>query len=739
MSSTIPPSRPTRPLLGALLAGLFAVAPLFAQSAARTAEALAQRVEIRRTTWGVPHIKADDLAAAAFALAYVQLEDYGARVALGLLRGRGEMGRWFGRDSMASDFAARPVHAIAVAKYATLDADTRAIYEGFAAGVNRYIERHPDEFPAGFRPQFTGYDVAARDVQVANASAANRLLARLDPMRARTGRAAAEPPEPDAASTLAETLDAHTAGVDPIEEGSNAWAFAPSRTRSGRAILVRNPHLAWDAGYYEAHVHVPGVLEFYGDFRIGGPFTVIGGFNRHLGWATTNNAPDNDEFYALDVDPERADHYLFDGTSVPLERVLVTVPFRNGPGISTETRETWRTPLGPVVHRDGGKIYVLRTAGDGDHRAGQQFLRMMQATSLEEWKAAMRLRARTTSSFTYADRAGNVFYVWNGLNPVLPHPSGGDSVATPARRTDEVFTHLIPWDSLPQLLNPKGGYVRNENDAPYHTNLHAILDRARYPANMPEPSLRLRSQLSLELIHDTRRRTLEEVMALKNSYRMLLADRVKPDLLAAVRGTALTDAQRAAADLLARWDNTAAPESRGAVLFATWWQRYVEGRTADSMFAAPWDIRDPVRTPRGLRDPARAIEAFAWAVDETARRHGAVDVAWGDVHRVRVGGFDEPVGGCSGAMGCFRVLNFRTEPDGKRAVTGGDGWVIGVEFTDVPRAYSVLAYGQSNKPGHPHNGDQGRMFARGEYKRVAFTEADIEAQVIRRYRPGLEP
>jgi hypothetical protein len=105
---------------------------------------------------------------------------------------------------------------------------------------------------------------AARDVRVASPAAANRLLAALDPSRARGagGRGGAAAPPPD------------EAGIDPIEEGSNAWAFAPGRTRSGRAILVRNPHLAWDAGYYEAHLIVPGVLEFYGDFRIGGPFTV---------------------------------------------------------------------------------------------------------------------------------------------------------------------------------------------------------------------------------------------------------------------------------------------------------------------------------------------------------------------------------------------------------------------------------------------------------------------------------
>jgi acyl-homoserine-lactone acylase len=685
---------------------------------------LAQRVEIRRTAYGVPHIKADDLEAAAYALAWVQLEDHGPRVAMGLLRARGEMGKWFGRDSMESDFRAQRSYAIAVAKYPALGQDTRDVYEGFAAGANRYIELHPDKFPAGFAPRFTGYDVAARDVTTANPGSARRFLATLEPPQ-RRGAAVRANSAPDTA--------------DAIEEGSNAWAFAPSRTKSGRAILMRNPHLAWTAGYYEGHITVPGVLDYYGDFRIGGPFGVIGGFNRHLGWATTNNAPDLDEIYALDVDTTHADHYQFEGTSVPLQRELVTVTYRNGPGYSTETREFWRTPLGPVIHRANGKVYVHRVAEEGDNRGGEQFLRMMRATSLAEFKDAMRMRARVTSNFTYADRAGNIFYVWNGSTPAFPHPSGGDSTAVPARRTAEVWTRYVPWDSLPQVLNPPGGYVHNENDPPYHANLNAVLDRSRYPANFPEPLLRLRSQMSLALIHNRSKLSLEEVMKLKNSYRMLLADRVKDDLITAVRASSPAHNIATAAEVLARWDNTAGHTSRGAVLFATWWQKYIEGQTADSMYAQPWSAAEPASTPRGLKDPSRAVTAFAWAVEETARRYGAADVAWGDVHRVRFGTTDEPVGGCGGALGCFRVLNFRTDPDGKRSVIGGDGWVIGVEFTDTPRAFSVLAYGQSALQDSPHYGDQAAMFARGEFKRVAFTERDIEAQTIRRYRPGLDP
>jgi acyl-homoserine-lactone acylase len=109
------------------------------------------------------------------------------------------------------------------------------------------------------------------------------------------------------------------------------------------------------------------------------------------------------------------------------------------------------------------------------------------------------------------------------------------------------------------------------------------------------------------------------------------------------------------------------------------------------------------------------------------------------VHRVRVGGKDVPVGGCPGDLGCFRVLQFQDEPDGKRAARGGDGWVLAVEFGLVPRAYSVLAYGESRLPGSPYNGDQGELFARGEMKPVLFATKDVNAGVIRRYRPGASP
>lgn len=762
------PRRTRRNVLGtALLLAAAATAPLVGPGTPGAPAAdrqegpdpgeLARKVVIRRTGYGVPHIRAENLRAMGFGLAWTMIEDYGERVPRELLEDRGTLSRHFGPDSLdEGDFRNRRAWRRALDTYSRLSADTRAVLEGFAAGVNRYVRTHPGEFPPWMPADFSGYDVHARSIGMPDAGSVARFLERLRARRdSSPPRAAASLPKASRRPASDRTTPRNRRrGYGPDEAsrpGSNAWALAPGRTTSGDAILLRNPHLSWDAGYYEAHVTVPGEVNFYGDFRIGGPFGIIGGFNDHLGWATTNNYPDLDQIYALRVDPERPDHVLLDGESVPLDREAVTVEFRNGPGLASETRTYLTTPLGPVVHRAGGRVYVTRSARDGRFRRGEQFLRMMQADSLEAWKRAMRIRGRTKSNFTYADDRGNIYYVWNARMPRLPHVSGGDSAAVAVESTDRVWTRLVPYDSLPQLRNPEGGYLHNENDPFHYTNLEDVFDPAEFPPHYPDPSLGLRSQHSLELIAGDDRLSLEDVVDLKHSARMLLADRMKPDLLEALRAAAPSGDVERGLGVLEEWDNRAGRKSRGAVLFEAWWDLYLA--TADSaeetpasagfeaeprdLFAEPWSPDRPTRTPRGLGDPDRAVQAFRSAVDSVRTRWDRLDVEWGHVHRVRRGGVDEPVSGCSGSLGCFRVLWYDRADDGRLVADGGDGWVFAVRFSDPPRAYSVLAYGQSSRPDSQHFDDQARMFAEGRMKPVAFTEEQIREGLVRSYRPGL--
>jgi acyl-homoserine-lactone acylase len=735
---------------------------------------LPERVEIRRTSYGVPHILAEDLEAAFYGLAWAHLEDHGERVVRGLVRARGDLARYEGREALDDAFAWRRTWNHAAATYELLEPDTRAMFEGYAAAVNRYIRLHPEEFPAWATPDFTGVDVAARWAEEEVQPAVRRFLAALE----RRDRAESD-------------------SLGGAEDGSNAWALAPSRTTTGNAILLRNPHLNWRAGYYEAHLRVPGVIDFYGDFRVGYPLYFNGGFNANLGWATTNNGPDIEEIYSLAADPSRPDMYRLDGKFHALERETLTVEYVDEEGaLASESRDFFSTSIGPVIHRTDTLVYVVKSAEQGQYRYAEQFLKMMQASDLEEWKQAMRIRAQVVSNFTYADRDGNIFYVWNATIPRRPGPSGHDTLAVEAVASADVWNELIPWDSLPQLRNPAGGYTHNENDPFHFTNLNEIFDPADWPAYFPEPRMRLRSQLGASLIDGDDRLSLEEVVARKHDMRMLMAERVKADLLAAVRDAdreALDEAARqgardaveqianraaageaagevaadaagdsarspvpvtvtpaeiaAAADLLAAWDNTTASDSRGGVLFKVWYYRYFDLAVAEederpfddrfnALFAEPWSADRPTSTPRGLADPEAAALAFAGAVAETKGLFGAWDVTWGEVHRYRLGDLDVPANGCSGTLGCFRVTYYEEADDGKQVAYSGDGWVLAVEFGETPRAWSVLAYGQSSREGSPHLTDQLQMFARGELKPVAWTEEEIAADLVRAYRPG---
>ncbi len=112
--------------------------------------------------------------------------------------------------------------------------------------------------------------------------------------------------------------------------------------------------------------------------------------------------------------------------------------------------------------------------------------------------------------------------------------------------------------------------MHNENDSPHFANVREPVNVVNAYPNIEPPMLRLRSQHAIQLIDTNRKLSLEDVVRLKHSYRMLLADRVKADLVTAVKATGPTGDVAGALALLQRWDNTAAPDSRGATLFEVW-------------------------------------------------------------------------------------------------------------------------------------------------------------------------
>ena len=703
-----------------------AIAVLAVGPSLQGARSLADRVEIRRDTFGVPHILADDEEAGGFGFGYAMAEDHAVELGRRYLQARGEGARHFGAVELESDFAMRRFDNRGAARRA-LDDDTggrfRRWLEGFAGGINAYVSEHRDALPS-WMPV----------VEPSDPLAYGRMFAVL---------AASRPP-----GRLLQKYGAAVPALTstPIDEaGSNAFALAGKKTTSGYPILLGNPHLGWSALYWEAHVTVPDRINFYGSTLVGIP-VLRAGFNDRLGYVQTNNAPDLEDIYALPLVAGQSGTFVHRGREHVIERRIVSAEMRQADGsFVTQQREYEETSLGPVVHRSADHVFVLRSVNLEWWRQYEGFFELLRARSLGDFRRTLGRRLAVTSNYTYADVDGNIVYAWNARLPRRGDDDVDYTVDVPGDTERLFWKGIHRARDLPWLVNPRGGYVQNANNPPWWTSLRDAIDPTDYPPYIERGQLSLRAQLVLDALDARRTFSPDHVRELKFTTRMLAAERLLPELLEMGQAvTAPSEALRSGLDTLTAWDRRVSATSRGAVLF----ERFMDIHEAEQQerFSVPWDPQQPMSTPRGLANPSAALAALEQAVSQVRQQHGSERVAWGEVHRFRFGDVDLPADGASGRHGVFRVVTFQDSGGGTR-VAGhiapgqplagfGDAWILMVHFTKPVTAWSVLAYGQTTNLDSPHSRDQIRLFADHQLRPVWFSEEAIAAHLERRYRPA---
>src|SRR5262249_56846028 len=104
-------------------------------------------------------------------------------------------------------------------------------------------------------------------------------------------------------------------------------------------------------------------------------------------------------------------------------------------------------------------------------------------------------------------------------------------------------------------------------------------------------------------------------------------------------------------------------------------------RRAHPVFAVDWNERYPASTPYGIGDEQAALESLAEAAKQTKEKYGALEVAWGDLHRLRRGSLDVPIGGLTDDYGAFRVIGYGPDKDGKYVAAGRRNLCFAVAYT----------------------------------------------------------
>jgi len=662
--------------------------------------------EILWDSFGVPHIYAKTEAGGFYGFGYAQAQAHGDILLHMLGEARARAAEYWGDKFAKQDrwLIANDVPERSAQWYAKQTPQMRADLDAFAAGINAYAKANPDKLAPEVRQvlPIRGVDIMAH---------AHRLMNYVY-----------------IASDQRVLVDAATNNAG----GSNAWAVAPSRSASGNAMLLANPHLPWAPSiltYFEAQITAPG-LSLYGATQVGLPVLRFG-FNNNLGFTNTVNTIQGYTSYKLTL---AEGGYVFDGKTMPFTTAQKSFKVRQADGsLKVETFTQRYAVQGPVFDLPGGKDTIaLKVAGLDRPGVLQQYLDMGKAQDWLHFEKALKTLQVPMFNIVYADRAGHILYLDNGILPV--HAKGGsyaDWVKPVAGDTSAtLWKDVHTYADMPKVLDPATGFVQNANDPPWLATFPRALDPKQWPSYVSTIGpMSQRAQISIKLLNETPKLSFDDFVARKLTTRSLMADRLLPDLLAAAKDSTDPDVQAAVA-VLSGWDHQDNADSRGALLFETWALLFSPGNfTSQANYAVKWSLDDPIETPRGLKDPAAAVAMLKQAVTKTKQLYGAIDRPFGDVSRFHLGSVNLPGNGGFGNTGVFRTITWGAMKDGERTPQHGETWVSMIEFSTPMKAVGMMSYGNSSQPGSPHNADQLKFLNNKTFRTLWIERKDVEAHL----------
>jgi acyl-homoserine-lactone acylase len=696
-------------LAALVLVGLLAVIahdrlnePAAPARAALIAQAAHYHARIQRDHFGVPHISGPTDPDVAFGLAFAHCEDDFATIQDAALIARGQLASVQGAKAAVTDYLVRllKVRETVTSQYDTvLPADARAVLQAYADGVNFYAAQHPEKVERGLLPM-TGQDVAAGFVF------RTPFFYGIDHV---IGKIMAPVPK---ASQVALSIT----GSLPI--GSNGIAVAAAKSADGATRLLVNSHQPYTGfvAWYEAVLDSGQGWHVAGGFFPGSPF-MLHGHNAHLGWANTVNAPNLTTVYRLDVNPANPGQYRLDGQWKNFEKGDAAIRVKIwGPLIWTVHRPLLWSVQGPVFQTDHG-TFAVRYAGMGEARQSLQYYRLNKAANRDEWLAAMRLQALPSINYIYADEKGNIGYVYNGEFPV--RALGRDwTEVQPGDRSDLIWQGYLPFDRVPQIWNPKSGYVFNSNNTPFQaTGVEDALKPEDFsPAMGIQTDMTNRAYRAQETFGADAAITAEAFRRYK--FDLTYSDRsdFARKIAEVVKVDPGSDHDLSAAQaLLKGWDRRTNVGSRAAALAVL---MGAEAAHSDSHPDVP------------------PIDALRRAMTTLKTHFGRIDPEWGQVNRIRRGKLDLPI---DGGPDIYRAVYGVAQTDGTLSASAGDTFIMFVTWDKqgTLSSDSINQFGSATLDSQsPHYSDQTPLFVAMKTKPVLFTQSQLAGNTEADYRPG---
>lgn len=645
---------------------------------------LAKPLEVLRDRYGIPHIFAESLEDASYALGYAHAQDRLWQMEINRRIAAGRLSEVVGAGGLETDRFLRTlgVRRAAEANLKTLDAETRKLLEAYAAGVNAYLAADPMLPPefllTGTRPEpwspadsIAWIKMMAWDLGGNWRSELLRLrLARTLPTERIQQFVSPYPGEsPPALPDLKEfysTLERDAVRIarapsGPLPElleskegnGSNNWVLAGSRTQSGKPLLANDPHLGLTAPpvWYFAQLSAPGI-NVIGATLPGVPGVILGR-NDRIAWGFTNTGPDVQDLYLEKLD--NAGGYIAPEGPRAFETVEEKIRVKGGETETLRVRISRHGPIISDVMRPAQELtprgYVLAfawTALAPDDRTAQAAIKIARARDWESFIAAARDFQSPQQNMVYADVDGNIGFVAAGRVP-LRKPANDLKGQAPAPGWLDKYDWdgYLPFEQLPRIANPATGVVVTANHRITPPNYPFYITSEWQP---PYRADRIQALLDAQPKH-----TVESLARIQADTVSLAMRELLPKLLTTRPRS--EEAKKALA-LLSKWNGTMAIERPEPVIAWGWWRELARAIYADELgdaFRPNWLSRavfvsrvlsgdpaharwcDDTRTPAAENCEEVLALSLEAALADLKRRYGA-DMSrwrWGEAHVAR--------------------------------------------------------------------------------------------------------
>lgn len=727
--------------LFALLFLIYSTTTLYAQPFTKTEIARwqkqAQNVTIIRDNWGIPHIYGKTDADAVFGMLYAQCEDDFLRVEDNYIVALGRKAEVDGENLLCQDLRARlfldTTQAIAI--YEKSPAWMKELLHAFADGVNFYLHTHPEVKPrllTRFQPYFPlmfsegsiGGDIGAVS------------LARLEAFYGKN----------KSSSYLEHDIN------DYLKEptGSNGFAIAPSRSASGNALLLINPHTSF---YFRPEIHVTSEkgLNAYGAVTWG-QFFVYQGFNENCGWMHTSSSADVIDEYLETVEKRDSSYFYKHGKEWrPVQTKKIKLAYKLGDSLQNKEFTTYFTHHGPVIAKQDDKWLSISMMNEPLKALTLSFTRT-KSSDYKSYNEAMQIRANSSNNTVFADRKGNIAY-WHGDFMPKRDPKFDWENPVDGSNPETDWKGLHDVKEIVQLLNPANGWIQNCNSTPFTAAAENSPKKNNYPNYMAPDAENYRGIHAVQVLSRESKFDLDLLIAAAYDAYLPGFEEIVPALIKAYREVAgpastYSEGTAEAIYLLGNWDKRFSASSIPTTLAVLWGEKL-------QSFA-----RSKATNNQGLTNitinqfaienttPEEKVTLLSQVIEELTRDFGTWKLPWGDINRFqRLNGnvvqtFDDdapsiPVGFASANWGSLASFGIRgSQNTKKRYGSYGNSFVAVVEFGKRLKAKSILAGGQSSDPNSKHFTDQASMYAAGKFKDVLFYLEDVKKNAERTYKPG---